>query len=116
MQQQEDDKMYKNTNIEVLGTEYSIADAEGNVLKSIQVIPHTEILEAALGPYTDAFGSYQTYLDNSIAVLSGFEGIDKYTVMWYATLEEEVVLAEIIEYAVSNGYDKIILEHLDVTE
>jgi hypothetical protein len=36
--------------------------------------------------------------------------------MWYATPDEEVVLSEIIEYAIKNGYDRIILEHLEETD
>ncbi len=105
--------MYKITNIETLGTDYTVADQNGNVLKTIQVIPHTEILDAALGAFSAEFGSVQTYLDKSIAVLAGFDNIDPYKIMWYSTEDEEVVLADIIELAIKNGYDKIILEHLD---
>jgi hypothetical protein len=108
--------MYKITNIETLGTDYTVADQKGNIIKTIQVIPHTEILEAALGKYTEDFDSLQIYLDKSIAVLAGFEEVDPYKVLWYATLNEEVVLTEIIEYAIKNGYDKIILEYLEGTE
>jgi len=108
--------MFKITDLLSLGTEYTVADTKGNILDSIQVIPHTEILEAALGPYTDDFGGYANYLEKSIAVLSGFDEIDYSKVYWYATEDEEVILADIIEYAVKNGYDKIILEHLEPTE
>jgi hypothetical protein len=108
--------MFKITDLLSLGTEYTVADQKGNVLNSIQVIPQTEILEAALGEYTDEFGSISSYLERSIAVLSGFENIDPGKVLWYATEDEEVILADIIEYAVNNGYDKIILEHLAPSE
>jgi len=108
--------MFKITDLLSLGTEYTVTDQKGNILNSIQVIPHTEILEAALGSYTDAFGDVTSYLERSIAVLSGFENIDPSKVLWYATEDEEVILADIIEYAVKNGYDKIILEHLEPTE
>jgi len=108
--------MFKITNIESLGSDYTITDQTGKVIKTIQVIPHTEILEAALGTFTEDFGSISSYLEKSIAVLSGCDKVDHYKVLWYATTEEEVVLSEIIEFAIQNGYDKIILEHLEELE
>ncbi len=105
--------MYKITNIELLGTDYTVTDIEGNIIKTIQIIPQTEILESALGEYTSEFSSFTDYLDKSIATMTGFDNIDPNKILWYATHEEEVVLSELIEYAVKNGYDKIILEHLE---
>lgn len=102
-----------NTNVESLGTEYTVTAPDGTILKTIQVIPYSEILDAALGRYTDQFASMSDYLEQSISVLSGFESVDTHRVLWYATSDEEVVLAELIEFAISNGYDKIILEHLE---
>lgn len=107
--------MFNITNIAKLGSEFTVSDDEGNVIKKIQVIPHTEILQAALGPITDEFTSIKSYLEKSIAVLEGFEGLDPHAVLWYSSTEEEIVLSELIEYAVNNGYDKIILEYLDPT-
>jgi hypothetical protein len=104
--------MYKD--VLSLGTEYTVADRNGNVIKTIQVIPHTEILEAALGVYNpEQHGSITEYLEKSTSAFTGFEGIDPMKVLWYSTLEEEIILSEIIEFAVHNGYEKIILEHLD---
>ena len=108
--------MYKITNVEQLGTTYTVSDAYGNLIKTIQIIPHTEILESTFGEYTEAFGSFTDYLEKSTEVLEGFELVNPNTVLWYATSDEEVVLADIIEYAVKNGYDKIILEHLESLE
>ena len=108
--------MFKITNIDSLGANYTVADQAGNVIKTIQVIPHTEILEAALGPFDYESGSIQSYLDKSVAVLSGTETVDPNRVLWYATADEEVVLSEVIEYAIRHGYDKIILEQLDDLE
>lgn len=108
--------MYKMTNIDTLGTDYTVADQTGKVIKNVQIIPHTEILEAALGPYNDSFGNIKNYLEKSIAVLEGNEDIDISRVYWYSTEDDEVVLSEIIEYAINNGYDKIILEHLDTVD
>lgn len=105
--------MFNVTNIRKLGSEITVSDKAGNVIKKIQIIPHTEILQAALGPITDEFTSINSYLEKSIAVLEGFEDLDPHTVLWYASTEEEIVLSDLIEYAVNNGYDKIILEHLD---
>jgi len=109
--------MYRITHVESLGTDYTVADSNGKIINTIQVIPHSEILDAALGKFTlEKFDTISSYLEKSIAVLEGTEAIDPTRVLWYATTEEEVVLAEIIEYAVKYGYDKIILEHLEETE
>jgi hypothetical protein len=106
--------MYNITNIEELGTEYTVADTEGKILNTIQIIPHSEILEAALGEYTEIeFGNYENYLKKSVEVLAGFENVDPNKILWYATYDEEVVLAEVIQIAIQNGYNKIILEHLE---
>jgi hypothetical protein len=109
--------MYKTTNIESLGSEYTIADSKGNIVNTIQVVTHTDIQEAALGEYSPVkFISYNDYLEKSIEVLTGFDAVDPRRVLWYATPEEEIVLSEIIEYAVKHGYDRVILEHLDNLE
>jgi hypothetical protein len=108
--------MYKITNIDSLGTNYTVSDQTGNVIKIIQVITQTEILEAALGKYTEDFGTFQDYIQKSIAVLAGFEQVNPNTIMWYATLDDEVVLSELIQLAINTGYDKIILEHLEEVE
>jgi len=108
--------MYKITNIDSLGTDYTVSDQSGKVIKVVQVIPHTEILEAALGKYTEEFGTLQSYMEKSTAVLAGFDNVDPNTILWYATTDDEVVLSELIENAISNGYDKIILEHLEELE
>ena len=104
--------MFKMTNIDSLGTVYTAKDQNGNVIKSVQVMTHTDILNAALGPFTNAFESIDSYLEKSIAVLEGFEEVDLYTTLWYATSEEKIVLKDLIEFAIQNGYDKIILEQL----
>ena len=108
--------MYKITNIEQLGTNYTVADAEGKIIKTIQIIPQTEILDSALGIYTEEFGSFTEYLEKSIAVMTGFDQVDPKKILWYATHDDEVILADIIEYAVRWGYDRIILEHLEDLE
>lgn len=108
--------MYKITDILTLGTAYTVSDQNGNVVKTIQVIPQADILSAALGSYTDDFGSMQTYIDKSIEVLSGFDEIDPNKILWYSTTDEEVVLSELLEYAVRNDYDKIILEYIEEIE
>jgi len=108
--------MYKITDITSLGTDYTVADPEGTVIAKIQVIPYTEILTATLGPYTNDFDNYSTYIEKCIEVLSGFEDLDPTRVLWYATSDDEVALSDIIEYAIKHDYDKIILEHLDKLE
>ena len=41
--------MYKITNIETLGTDYTVANQDGKIIKHVQIIAHTDILNAALG-------------------------------------------------------------------
>jgi len=105
--------MYKMTNIETLGTNYTVANTEGKVIKDIQIISHTEILEASLGPYTDSFDNMSAYLEKSIAMLEGNDEIDPNKIYWYSTEDEEVPLNDVIEHAVKYGYDVVILEHLE---
>lgn len=108
--------MFNTTDILSLGTEYTVADQKGNIINTIQVIPHSDILDAAIGSYSFEHGSYSEYLEKSIAALTGFDSVDPNRVLWYSTTEEEIVLSEVIEFAVNNGYDRIILEHLDETD
>ena len=108
--------MYKITDIQSLGTEYNLSDKNGIVIKTIQIIPYTEILDAALGPYNDSFGSYNEYLTKSIALFSGFESVDPNRVLWYASSSEEVVLADIMKAVIEGDYEKVILEYLEDLE
>jgi hypothetical protein len=110
--------MFKITNITLLGTEYTVANQDGKIIKTIQVITHSDILNAALGKYDEAKGSVQQYMEKSIGLLCGFNDVDAnpYKTFWYSTPDEEVVLSTIIEYAIKNGYDRVILEHLDELE
>lgn len=105
--------MFKSTNVETLGADYTITDQNGKLIRTIQVITHTDVLNAALGAFTDDFGSVSSYLEKSIEVLEGYEKVDPNKILWYATYDEEVILSDVIEYAIQNGYDKIILEHLE---
>jgi hypothetical protein len=108
--------MYKITDVLTLGEDYTVSDSAGNVLSKIQVIPLTELMSALPGAYTEDLGSVQHYLEKSIASLTGLDDIDPTRVLWYATTEDEVALSDLIEYATKNGYDRIILEHLDELE
>jgi len=108
--------MFKITNIESLGADYTVTDQSGKHIKTIQVLTHTDILEAALGPFNESFKTIDSYLEQSISVLSGVDKVDPLTVLWFTTEEEEVVLSELIEYAVKFGYDKIVIEYLDPLE
>jgi len=105
------------TNIESLGTDYTVADKNGKIIKVIQLILYTEILDAILGPYDEAkFGNMSNYMAKSLEVLEGFDGGSPYTTLWHATSEHEVVLPEIIEHAIKHGYERIILEYLEDLE
>lgn len=108
--------MIKITDVVTLGTEYTITNQNGEFVKTIQILPQDDILSAALGPYTEEFGEYDSYLENSVAVLFGFDKIDPNKIFWYSTSEEEVILADVIEYAVKYDYDVIILEHINPDE
>ena len=105
--------MYKITHIESLGTDYTVANKEGKILTNIQIIQHTEILEAALGEYNpDKFDNISDYMAKSIAVLEGNEDIDPLSIGWYASSEEEVSISNIVEFAIKNKYKIIIIENL----
>ena len=105
--------MYKNTDVLSLGTDYTVADRSGKILKTIQIMTQNDILDAALGPYNEEFGSFDEYLEKSIKVLSNFEQVNHNKVLWYSSTVEEIVLAEVIEFAIKNNYDKIILEYIE---
>jgi hypothetical protein len=105
--------MYKITNIETLGTDYTIANKEGKIISNVQVIPHTEILEAASGYYNELEYDMSTYIAKTKALFAGNENIDPHSILWYSTEDDEVPLDDVIEYAVLHGYTTIILEHLD---
>jgi hypothetical protein len=105
--------MYKITDVDTLGREYKVVDPRGNNIGKIQIIPHSEIISATIGEYSEEYGTFENYLTESIAVLSGFDKIDPKKVMWYATTEDEIELLDVIEIAVKNGFDKIILEYLE---
>jgi hypothetical protein len=107
--------MYKITNIDTLGTDYTVANRDGKIIKNVKIIQHTDILNAALGVYNDSFESISAYLEKSVAVLAGNEDINMHDVYWHATSDEEVELSAIIEYAVKHGYDTVIMEHLEVS-
>lgn len=109
--------MFNITDIQSLGSDYTVSDSQGNIIQVIQVIPVSEIYEAALGPYNEEkFGSFDNYIKESIATLSGFDAVDPYKVYWFSTTEEEVPVSELIEYAVAHGYDRIIMEYLEDLE
>lgn len=108
--------MYKITNIETLGTAYTVSNPEGTIVGSIQIIAHTEILEAAFGEYNEVLCGLGKYIKSSVAAFAGNEGVDPHSIYWHATEDEDVVLSEIIEYAIINGYTTVILEHLEPTE
>lgn len=101
------------TNIELLGTEYTVTDISGKIIKNIQVIPYNDILDSCVYKFDETIDTIGSYLEKCISMFSGNELVDPYKVLWYTTTKDEVLLSEILEYAISNGYDKIILEHLE---
>jgi hypothetical protein len=109
--------MFKNTDVLSLGTIYTVADKNGKLIKNVQVIPYYEILNAAIGEYSETeHGTIAQYLEKSIEVLSGFDNIDPNRVMWFSSMDENVKLSELLEKAISNGYEKIIMEHIEFND
>lgn len=104
--------MYKITDIQTLGTGYTVADMHGNVIRTIQVIPYSEILTAINGEYDISSSLLDEYLKKAVRSLSGYEGIKQYRVYWHAD-SSDTDLNSLIEYALINGYERIILEHVD---
>jgi hypothetical protein len=106
--------MYKITNIDTLGTIFNVADSKGRFVDTVQLIPQSEILAAA-GEYVDGT-DIKEYLEKAVKMLEGSNLVDHTSVLWYTTTEEEVVIADIIEYSVEHGYSTVILEYLDNDE
>jgi hypothetical protein len=104
--------MFKNTHIETLGNDYTITNQDGTTLAVIQVLTQSDILEAAIGKFDPEVDTFTSYLQKSSEVLTGVEFVDPNRVLWHATPDDEIVISDLIEYAVFNGYDKIVLEHL----
>ena len=101
------------TDLLSLGEDYTVTDPNGNVINVIQIITMAELLSAGIGPYNeDTHRDYGSYLKESIERFSGFGDINPNKVLWYSTYNKEVGLSSLIEYAILNGYDKIILEYL----
>lgn len=107
--------MYKITNIETLGTDYTVATEAGKILGSLKIVPHAEIIDAAGGPYNDSLGSYASYITKAIALLEGNENIDPHSIWWYSTEDDDIPLGELIQTAVANKYTTIIIEQLEPT-
>ncbi len=104
--------MYKITNIETLGTIYTVADKSGKLIKNVQIITHSEILEAAMGEYNETM-SIASYLDKSIALLEGNEDINQYNIYWHSSDTTDIDLTEIIDYCITHRYDTVIIEYLE---
>lgn len=100
------------TDIRSLGTEYSITDHSGEVIKTLQVVPHDEIIEATIGEYDESAGSFDEYLEKSVALLTGYEAVDHTKVLWVSTTEDSVAAKEIVERAIVGDYDFVILEQI----
>ena len=107
--------MSNTTDVHSLGTDYTVLDKKGNPIGNIQIITHDEILDAAIGPYDcELFESIDEYLNRSISELSGFEDVDPAKVMWFTSIQEDVVLADLVEKALRQGCNIVILEYLDM--
>lgn len=103
--------MYKITNIDSIGTEYSVADKSGEILQSVQLIPQDELLLTAIGAWEEGTSIHE-YLEKSIALLEGFEEIEPYTTSWY-TYTGMFDITETVLYAVKHGYTRLIIEQLE---
>lgn len=106
--------MYKITDVQTLGAEYTVVDKHGNVIDKVQVMSQDDILEATMGLYSEEqHGSFSEYLEKSRQLLSNYDSIDQHRILWYSTTDHEVKIATIVEYAIHNGYNKIILEYIE---
>lgn len=103
--------MYKITNIDSIGTEYSVADKSGEILQSVQLIPQDELLLTAIGAWEEGT-SINEYLEKSIALLEGFEEIEPYTTGWYM-YAGMLDISEAVIHAVKHGYTRLIIEQLE---
>ena len=109
--------MFNTTDVRLLGTTFTITDANGTPIRTMQVISALEITDAALGDFDDSFENYEDYLKQSIDCLSGFAS-SPYRVLWwncegaseFATSDIELDIPKAFEHALKHGYDAIILE------
>lgn len=106
-----ENQMHKIINIRDLGTDYTVTTPAGKIIDNIHVIPYTDLIDV-FGYYESDHDTYSSYMSESIAKLTGNKDLDPYSVLWYTTTEEEVVLSTLIEYAVKHGYSKVILEYI----
>lgn len=101
------------TDVSKIGKFYNITNTSGTVLGQIQVMTHTDILDASVGQFDPDVDTYEAYLQKSIACFTGFKEIHPGTVAWYTSYEEDVTLQTLLSYAVEHGYRHIILEYID---
>lgn len=104
--------MHKIINIQDLGTDYTVTTPSGKIIDTIKVIPYTDLMDA-FGYFDPDLDTYTSYMTTSIAKITGNKDIDPYSVLWYTTTEEEVVLSTLIEFSVKHGYNTVILEYLE---
>lgn len=103
--------MIKVTNINSLGTDYTVTDINGNILKTIQIVTPEEILDAMVGEYNNSFENMNDYLEKSVKYFTGYDK-EPYTTLWWSAYDQDLDVTEIIEYAMTHRYNKIILEYL----
>ena len=101
--------MYKITNIDTLGTEYTVANKDGKILKHVRVLQHTEKLDAVLGEYDHTVEDMASYLERAASALSGNEDIKEHSIYWLTT-EAGWSMHDVIEHAVTYSYDVVVIE------
>lgn len=105
--------MFQITNLNTLGTEYTILDNNAAITKTIRIISQEDILEAALGRYqVSEYKDYHEYMNLSLMYLEGFVE-DPLAVSWYATKEEDFDLHDAVTTAIRDGNSIVIMEILD---
>lgn len=96
-----------------LGTEYHISDAEGTISKVIRIFMLDDILSAGVGQFSYNKHDFNSYLKDSIDSFTGFDPCSITNILWYSSFDNEVYISEILEYAIINDYDKVIIEYLE---
>ena len=108
--------MHKITNVDTLGDIYTVVNKTGQIMKRMRIIPYEDIQDVIPEVQDEVFGNneaIESYIKEASASLTRDVNIDLEKIYWHTTSEHEIMLSAIIEYAFVNGYDKIVLEHID---
>lgn len=103
------------TDIRKMGVNYNVIDDDGQKLKQIKVIQHTDFLASVLGEYNEEFyENSDDYIASSMKKLSGF--VPLHEVYWYTCSEADYEVTEVLYECMTSGYSYAIVEIVEPEE